>query len=270
MPSRSAVYVGNDRVLVRAANRFKYYVDATDIGITPHLITDGVWEESVERVLTAKVGRGMHVFEVGANVGYFTVLLAHLVGESGSVTAFEAEDRLAQFARDNIEINGFHRRARVVEVAVTDRIGEATFYTRDRHRGGGSLIDGLEQVPWNPSDTKRAVTVPTTTLDAYIAANGVQPDVVKIDAEGAESLILRGAEALLASGRALSMNVEFSPDFVRAAGDDPAAFLTRLTDHGFAIARIDERTRKTVATSADWLLAHDFSELWLTRGATRA
>jgi FkbM family methyltransferase len=265
MPSRSAVYVGNNRVLLRAANRFKYYADANDIGITPHLIIDGVWEESVERVLTKRIVRGMHVFEVGANIGYFTVLLAHLVGPSGSVTAFEPDAALAQLTRDNIEINGFHQQAAVVEVAASDRIGTATFYTRDRHRGGGSLVGDLEQVPWNPYDVKAAIEVRTTTLDAYIAESGVVPDVVKIDAEGAESAILRGAEQLLATRRPLVLQLEFAPDFVQAAGDDPAALLERLANYGFAMHRIDERSRRVVDAPRDALLASAFSELLLTR-----
>jgi FkbM family methyltransferase len=265
MASRSAVFVGNNRVLLRAANRFKYYADANDIGITPHLVIDGVWEESVESVLVKRIGSGMHVFEVGANIGYFTVLLAHLVGPRGSVTAFEPDAALAQLTRDNIEINGFHGRASVIEVAASDRVGVATFYTRDRHRGGGSLVGDLEQVPWNPCDAKIAIDVRTTTLDAYIAESGVVPDVLKIDAEGAESAILRGAAELLAMRRPLVLQLEFAPGFVQAAGDDPAAFLARMATYGFAMHRIDERTRRAVETHVDALLASSFSELLFTR-----
>src|ERR1700752_2954375 len=103
----SAVYVGDHRMLLRTASRLKMYVDSRDVSISPHLILDGVWEEGTEAALRRLVKPGMHVVEVGANVGYFTLTMAHIVGGQGSVVAFEPDPFLAQIIRDNAEINGF-------------------------------------------------------------------------------------------------------------------------------------------------------------------
>ncbi|MFN2460684.1 MAG: FkbM family methyltransferase [Candidatus Velthaea sp.] len=266
MIRNTAVYVGNGRVLVRTARGFKLFVDANDVSLAPHLIIDGVWEEHVERALRTVVKRGMQVLEVGANVGFFTVLFAHAVGTSGAVDAFEPDPALAALVRDNAEINGFHEIVCLHELALTDSIGTAEFFTRDRHRGNGTLMPSLEQIPWNPSDRPAAITVRTTTLDAHVAATGRRPDLVKIDAEGAEPAVLRGAQELLSDGKPLVLILELIPAFLRSAGEDPQAFLEHLAAHGFRLRFIEERRRaRIVDASVETLLQRRYSELLLVR-----
>jgi FkbM family methyltransferase len=260
-----ATYVGDGRVLLRTANGLKMYVDAHDVSITPHLILDGVWEEWTEAVLRRLLAPGMTVFEAGANVGYFTLVMARAVGRSGTVRSFECDPDLAMLARDNIEINGLHRVAGIVEKAAGEREGTVTFYRTDRHRGGGSIVAGLEQIPHNATDQRRALDVEMTTLDEYARSSALTPDLIKLDAEGAEPAILRGATALLDSARPLTIVMEFFPRFVRDVGDDPAALLRVLTAKGFAISVIDERRRRAEATSAEALLARESAELVLRR-----
>jgi hypothetical protein len=99
---RTAVYVGNDRVLLRTVNGYKMFVDARDVSIAPHLILDGAFEEYTDAVLRTIVRPGMHILEIGANVGVFTLLMAHRTGSKGSVLSFECDPELAQLVRDNL------------------------------------------------------------------------------------------------------------------------------------------------------------------------
>jgi FkbM family methyltransferase len=262
-----ATYVGENRVLLKTANGFKLYVDSRDISIAPHLILDGVWEEWTEAVLRQLVGPGMTVVEVGANVGYFTLVMARAVGSTGRVISFECDPELAALARDNVEINGLHRVARIEERALGERDGRVTFYRTDRHRGGGSLIEGLEQIPHNATDQRSAIEVEMTTLDAWTKDAGTPPDLLKLDAEGAEPAILRGAKALLDSARPLTVVMEFFPRFVREAGDDPAALLGFIESKRFALGVIDERRRKVVPTTTAALMQRESAELVLRRTA---
>ncbi|MBV8280457.1 MAG: FkbM family methyltransferase [Candidatus Eremiobacteraeota bacterium] len=264
--SRSgAAYVGGGRVLLRTRNGFKMYVDGRDVSIAPHLILDGVWEEWTERALLTLIRPGMTILEAGANVGYFTLLMAKAAGSAGSVHSFECDPDLATLARDNVEINGLHRVARVVEKALGEKSGRVTFYRTDRHRGGGSIVAGLEQIPHNPTDQRVPLDVEMTTLDDYCAANSIVPDLIKLDAEGAEPAILRGSPKLLASPRALTLVMEFFPRFVRDAGDDPASVLQGLRNQRFELNAIDERRRRIVPATAQWLLERESSELILRR-----
>jgi FkbM family methyltransferase len=267
MTKISATYVGDNRVLLKTAGGFKLYVDSRDVSIAPHLILDGVWEEWTEAVLRRLLSPGMSVVEAGANVGYFTLVMARAVGPRGRVISFECDPGLAALARDNIEINGLHRVARLDERALGERNGRVTFYRTDRHLGGGSLVAGLEQIPHNPSDQRQPIEVEMTTLDDVAKAAGIEPDLLKLDAEGVEPAILRGGGALLESSRPLTIVMEFFPRFVREAGDDPAALLRFLESKRFDLNVIDERRRRTEPVTAATLLERESAELVLRRDA---
>lgn len=263
---RTATYVGNDRVLLRTANGYKMFVDARDVSIAPHLILDGVYEEHTDAALRAIVKPGMRILEIGANVGFFTLLMAHRTGASGSVLSFECDPTLAQIARDNLEVNGFSRIGTIDERAVSDKCGTLRFFTAERHRGGGTLIEGLEQIPELRSTERREIEVQATTVDDVLAAHPHGFDFVKIDAEGAETAIFGGGAALFADRRRpLRVMVEFAPAFITRAGDDPAAHLDELAGYGFRFERIDERRRKLAPVTRDALLSLAFSDIVLTR-----
>ena len=242
------------------------YVAANDVCISPHIILDGVWEEWTEATLRRVVKPGMRVLEIGANVGYFTILMAQLTGPSGSVYAFECDPELAQIAEDNAEINGFAARVTVDRRAVGESPGLAQFRRAQRHRGGGTLVAGLQQIPQLREDEREALTVEVTTVDALLAQLGRTFDFVKIDAEGAETWILNGGAKLFADKhRPLMLMIEFCPAFLRDAGYDPSAELRRFEDWGFGMERLDSRRRRPVKCSTATLLAQPYSELLLRR-----
>lgn len=266
MRRTTAVYAGGNRVLTRTANGFKMYVDASDVCISPHLILDGVWEEWTEASLRRVVKKGMRVLEIGANAGYFTLLLAQLAGESGSVYAFECDPELAQIAEDNAEMNGFGGRVTIDRRAVGAKTGRAQFRRAKRHRGGGTLVPDLQQIPQLTESERESIEVEVTTIDALQAARGTPFDFVKIDAEGAEPWILDGGGSLFAeTGHPLGVLMEFCPDFLDRSGHDPAAELRRYETWGFSFRRLDERRRRPAECSAGELLARPYSELLLTR-----
>jgi len=124
------------------------------------------------------------VFDVGAHVGYYTLLASALAGPDGRVTAFEPDADNLFFLRAHLELN---RRSNVtvIESAVGERSGQALF-AAGTGSGTGRLAAAGE------------VSVPVTGLDEFIAAGGGIPDIVKIDVEGAEEMVLRGARQLLA------------------------------------------------------------------------
>jgi FkbM family methyltransferase len=266
MRRTSAVYVGNGRVLTRTANGFKLFVDAHDVGISPHLILEGVWEEWTEAALRTLVKPGMRVLEIGANVGYFTLVLARRVGPSGSVWSFECDARLAQMARDNVELNGFTSIARIDDRAVSDSEGALTFFTAERHRGGGTLIAGLAQIPELTDYERRETAVSSTTIDAIMNEARHSFDFVKIDAEGAEWAIVRGGGRLFENRDAsLTVVMEFAPDFIQSQGNDPAEHLRAFERMGFTLHVIDERRRRVVRTEPASLLSRRHSEMVLKR-----
>jgi FkbM family methyltransferase len=266
MSRTPGTYVGGGRVLTRTAGGLKMYVAANDVCISPHIILDGVWEEWTEATLRRVVKRGMRILEIGANVGYFTLLMAQLAGPPGSVYAFECDPELAQIAEDNAEINGFAGRVTVDRRAVGESPGSAQFRRAQRHRGGGTLVADLQQIPQLRETEREALTVEVTTVDALLEQLGRTFDFVKIDAEGAETWILNGGTKLFADiSQPLTLMIEFCPAFLREAGYDPAGELRRFAGWGFGMQRLDSRRRRPVTCSTETLLAQAYSELLLTR-----
>jgi FkbM family methyltransferase len=142
------------------------------------------------------IAAGNFVMDVGANVGQYAVLMASLVGKKGKVIAFEPERGARNLLEGNLRLNHFEPRVIVEPFAVCDKSGEQTFYSRD-----GDMMSSLQREGFgsnaNLPDIRETV-VETVSLDDYLIANGLsEPDWLKIDAEGAEVQVLRGASRIL-------------------------------------------------------------------------
>lgn len=263
---KPAVYIGNDRVLLWTKSGFKMFVDSRDVSIAPHLILEGVYEEHTDAVLRRIVKPGMHVVEIGANVGLFTLLMARRVGARGSVYAFEADPTLAQIATDNLEVNGLGHIGSIDARAVSKADGTLTFRAALRHRGGGTLVHDLQQIPELTESERETITVQSVTLDHFLADHRRKIDFLKIDAEGAEADIIRGGQSVFANARyPITIMMEFAPAFMRKAGIDPAAQLQELAGANFRFSRVDDRRRRLIPTDSADLLARDFSDMVMTR-----
>jgi len=136
---------------------------------------------------------GHVVYDIGANVGFYTLLAAHLVGRAGSVVAFEPAARNVGYLRRHVELNAFTN-VRVLEVAVSDRVGTAVFQTGPTF-SEGRLVEGDSLGPGQ-------CRIELVALDDLLADGDVPlPHMLKIDVEGAEYAVLCGAVNLLERGR---------------------------------------------------------------------
>jgi FkbM family methyltransferase len=155
----------------------------------------GTNELPVQEALRDLLAPGTIFFDVGCNVGFFTVLAARLVGPTGSVHAFEPIPHLAASARRNAAVNGLDN-VSVHAVAVADHGGQAELLLAE-HPGGATLSRSDA-----PPDLAGVASVPVVTLDDLVARGQVPPpDVVKIDVEGAEMAVLDGMQAVLHTNR---------------------------------------------------------------------
>ncbi|HOS65667.1 MAG TPA: FkbM family methyltransferase [Candidatus Latescibacteria bacterium] len=148
--------------------------------------------ERDERTLLCSLARpGMVVFDIGANIGMYSVLWGKCVGESGHVYAFEPFAPTAEYLRRNILANELVN-VTVVQKAAADKEGIWDFrVSGDGRDVYNSLADGS-------GPEERLERVPVTTLDAFCAGSGVRRiDLLKVDVEGAEELVLRGAERII-------------------------------------------------------------------------
>ena len=101
--------LSGDDVLCRVLGRYTFVVAASDVGLAPHLIAYGFWEIWVTRLIASRVREGMTCLDVGANVGYYSVLMADLVGQTGQVIAVEPIPTTFRLLSRNLAHNGFLR-----------------------------------------------------------------------------------------------------------------------------------------------------------------
>lgn len=252
---RPMVYLGGNKALTRTVFGHKMIVDTRDLSLAYHLLLDGYWESWITNVFNQKLREGMTVVEVGANVGYYSLLAASKIGPGGKLYCFEANPAIAEILSDNIEINGFSSRTQVVNMAVSSHSGKLEFYVVAKHMGGSSLF--------RPAYEHKPVVVEATSLDEFFPP-GTRVDFLKIDAEGAEGLILQGSQRLLRENPHISIIMEFIPNNLKAAGSHPESFLQDLSALGFKLGRIDEDGTVKHMTM-EQLLSLRHSELYLVR-----
>ncbi len=174
----------------------------TASGFRMDLIMDNIIDRSVYfdayeplicRLIQQRLARGGVFIDIGANIGYITLVASKLVGPEGSVLSFEPHPKIYERFLRNVEINS-PGNVTPYNVALSDEAGEAELYSpHDGHHGGTSL----QNQGWHEEvDT---FTVPTKRLDDILPEDVGEVSFIKIDVEGAELLALRGASKTIAT-----------------------------------------------------------------------
>jgi FkbM family methyltransferase len=153
----------------------------------------GSYEPQTERFIRQNVKPGMTVLDIGANTGYMTILLADVVRAYGHVHSFEPMPANYELLRKNVDANGLNQ-VHLHNFALSDRNGEATLHI-DPGNDGGNTIGNVTGEGWSGHSV---ITVATEALDDFLGRAGIgKVDFIKIDVEGAESLVFAGARKLL-------------------------------------------------------------------------
>lgn len=154
----------------------------------------GTYEPELQNAIQDLVHPGLQVYDVGANIGYITLLFVRVVGESGKVYAFEALPTNIERLRMNLALNKLDERVRIISSAVIDRSREVHFFIGPSNEMGkaegsaGRLVD----------DSAESIVIPGISLDDFVYKEGYPaPQVVKMDIEGGEVMALPGMKQLL-------------------------------------------------------------------------
>jgi FkbM family methyltransferase len=237
-PSPVTIRFGRPDVVIRQFERFALALDAADPSVSQPIAADGGWEPHTTEVFKRFIRPGMTVVDIGANVGWFTMLAASLVGPSGSVVAVEPWSENCRLIITSLRRNGFDH-VELWPLALDRQRGWAHFMT---HVGSNGGLIGAE-----PDDiaSGRGTIVPTFTLDELVGDD--RPiDFVKIDVEGAEHRVLLGGQRTLERCRPIVLS-EFSLDMTRRiSGVEPVEYLDWFVDRGWklhVISRTDGSLR---------------------------
>jgi FkbM family methyltransferase len=189
------------------------------------------WNPEEYRAFRDVVRPGSRVLDVGANVGSYTLLFAMWAGPEGRVFAFEPAPEARQGLRLHVGLNGLADRVEIVPAAVWSTVGSERF-----HVDGAS---GANAIAASGHDASAgSIDVETTTIDAFCERQRLFPDVIKIDVEGAEVEVLRGARNALAIP-GLHAFVEFHPAAWASRGITPDAIRDELAAQHLIVEPLD-------------------------------
>ena len=251
-------YLGDGRAVALTHRGDKIFLDTHDLGMTPHIATHGTWEADVEAVLGRLLRPGQAVAEVGANMGYHTLAMAKAIGPGGRIDSFEANPAVLPLLRATLAVNGLDGLVTLHPAAALDAPGEVEFSSDPDHIGSGHVA--LEGEAANYS---RRIRVPAVTLDAALAG-GPALDLLRMDAEGSEPQVLRGASTLLARSPALRIVTEWSAPMLARHGDLAALVAWLHGTLGFGFWRIG-RSGALEAVAAEALPGLPHGEVVMAR-----
>ncbi|WP_274914799.1 FkbM family methyltransferase [Streptomyces sp. WZ-12] len=220
------------RRVVRTRFGARMAVDTQDL-IQRYLYLFGLWEPHLSHWLRRRLRPGDAFIDVGANIGYFSLLAAHLVGPEGKVVSIEAMPTFHRRLEQHLALNDLGN-VRTVNAAVSDAQRTLTFIlASSRNMGAASIVpyDGPAEITLDVE----AQPLPALVKPEEIAA----ARVIKIDVEGAEGAVVRGLEPLLARLRPdAEITVEVTPERMARLGDSLDELLDTMARHGFHTYRL--------------------------------
>ncbi len=229
-----------------------FYVNTRDTTVTPWILMGGHWETNVEKPLLSYAQPGMHVLDIGAHFGYYTVKLGAKIGASGRLLSFEPNPEMNKYLEQNIVLNGLLFMTHLHKCALGPEQGKAKLaYTAGNMAQANLLGDQPAEFSFE---------VPVETLDNLV---GPSPpiDLIKLDAEGYEPLILRGGRRTMRNSPQCAVMLELNlTRWERFAGVEDLPDLLGAEKVIFAVTATGTLQKMEIGAVADFLKSCAFTE----------
>lgn len=208
------------------------------------LFLTGLFEPNQLTVLDQLLTPGMTFVDVGANAGLYSMFAAAKVGPMGRVIALEPSSRELASLRRNLDLNGFGNVVSV-RVAAADTPGQAQLSVAERFHAGHNTLGSFGYAETRLDHLELVDVEPLDDLLERLAC--LQPNVIKIDTEGGEARVLRGATRILSSARPV-LFLELSGRMLKAQGSSVHDVTTLLAAYGYTIYAFSPVTGHPVRT----------------------
>jgi len=212
----------------------KLLVDPVDESIGKLFLVHTRYEPTETDLIKSILKPGMTFVDIGANIGYYSILASKCVGENGKVFCFEPAPSNFSFLQKNIEANSA-KNIVAIQKAVSDQKGTLHLFM-DEHLSGGHQI-------FNSGIKSKSVEVETISVDEFFQNENSKIDLLKIDIEGAEMFALQGMKQTLAANPQMNFITEFYPKMIERGGFSPQQYLNELRALGFSLSIIDEEKK---------------------------
>jgi FkbM family methyltransferase len=218
-------FPGKRSVIVRDIQGSRMYLDIRDKGVSQELALTGIREELFTRTLQGALREGDCVVDIGANIGYYSLMEARLIGPRGQVYAIEPAPHNIEILRDSVNLNNYGN-VETFHLAIGQSDGTSTLYLSD-HPNWCSF--------YPPRKIMGQIDIKVASLDSFLKDKR-RPDLIRMDVEGYEYEILMGMSGILASDIPLRLFVEFHPDIMGSS--HAATFLATLKERRFQLKKV--------------------------------
>ena len=221
--------------------------------ISPQIAATGSWEPFETELVQRFLRPGDGFVDIGANIGWYTIIAAARVGSAGRVYAFEPAAENLALAAENVALNALAN-VSLEHAAVSDNPGSATLFLSAENMGDHQLYRSAEE--------RGSETVPVTSLDAYFADKPGAIRLVKMDTQGSEAKIFAGLSPDLVRERDIEAFIfEYWPKGLITAGSSPEDFMERLKALDLRCYVIQEEYRGLDPIDLDVLGARAYGDL---------
>ena len=222
-PSDVTIRINSQKVYSRSLDRFLATL------LWKYSLSGGFERSLVGRLLKP----GQVAVDIGANIGFYSMLMATLVGPAGKICAFEPDTDNFRLLNKNLITNGFENVC-TEKKAIAAKTGTGMLYVNPSHRGDHRI--------YPHEDQRETVPIQTVSLDDYFS-DSRHVDFIKMDIQGAEVEALMGMKNIVHRNTGIQIITEFSPGHIESAGYSPAQFFEVIDSYGLTPRIIDEGCR---------------------------
>ncbi len=222
----------------------KLYIDKNDEVVSQQLLQNGKWEPYETEIFKKSIKKGDTVVDIGAHIGYYTIIAAKIVGPKGRVYAFEPNPNNFKLLSKTIATNQYSN-VILVKKAVSDKTGKIKLYINTQNTGDHRVF--------NSHDDRKSITIETVKLDDFFSKNE-KIDLIKMDIQGSEHNTLKGGRKLLTTNKNISIITELEPELLKLNNTSAKKFLDLLGKLGFRFYDINEQKKKTSPTTSEELI----------------
>jgi FkbM family methyltransferase len=253
----------------------KMYIDVNDPNLTMRKTFQAyglnlIHEEATTALFKKIVKPGDVVLDLGANIGYFTLLAAKLVGDRGRVHAFEPEPRNYHYLRRNIEMNGY-RNVFAYQKGVSNISGKTRLYICPYDSGHHTINkpNGIKKYRPDYGGEIKEIEIDVVATDDFLKDKIERVDIIKVDIEGAEVLAFDGMRNMLKANQNVKIFLEFFPLLIQEMDNSPEEFFRQLQeDYKFTIFAI-ARDYSINSVGEDYIRIQNYQQLaGLLKGET--
>jgi FkbM family methyltransferase len=221
----------------------KMFLDVRD---SLDLALNRIYEPVETALLQRLIKPGDTIVDIGANIGYYSLIFARATTAAGQVFSFEPDPSNYSLLAQNLKLNG-HSNVTAENCAVTAESKEIELFISNDSLADHRIYDS--------GDGRRSVKVPGVALDDYFAGKNVRIDLIKMDIQGAEFFAVQGMRRTLAKNRSVKLLTEFWPFGLKRAGVQAGDYLRLLEEIGLKITFVDEVTHVMSPANIDELVS---------------